>query len=206
MAPTQLISVLAELGANEATGGDVLYEVKCVSPTKATQKVGEGSKAGGGAVASVGHLFGFGNTEEEYRTLILGCKEQGRKHQGPLNHSTGRGWVKQQDGQYKDALVRTRASVIPMIVETTGALTRHSRRHCGYLTGRSKGRGAADRTRYGSTRISTKSFFAHHTQQVSKAATMHDARAILKQVTVIKQNCLQTGTAAHAAPASGWAY
>ena len=93
-----------------------------------------------------------------------------------------------------------------MIVETTGALTRHSRRHCGYLTGRSKGKGAADRTRYGSTRISTKSFFAHHTQQVSKAATMHDARAILKQVTVIKQNCLQTGTAAHAAPASGWAY
>ena len=55
-------------------------------------------------------LFGFGNTEEEYRTLILGCKEQGRKHQGPLNHNTGRGWVKQQDGQYKDALVRTRAS------------------------------------------------------------------------------------------------
>ena len=40
---------LAELGANEATGGDVLYEAKCVSPTKATQRAGNGSKDGGAA-------------------------------------------------------------------------------------------------------------------------------------------------------------
>ena len=111
---------------NEQTGGDVLYEAKCVSPTKAKQSVGNGSKeGGGGAVASVGHRFGFGNTEEEYRVLILGCKEQGRKHQGPLDHATGKGWVKQRDGQYKDALVRTRATVVPMIVETTGGVAPH---------------------------------------------------------------------------------
>ena len=59
--------------------------------------------------------------------LILGCKEMGRKSQGPFIHATGRGWVKQKDGQYKDALVRTRASVVPMIVETTGGLAPHSR-------------------------------------------------------------------------------
>ena len=69
--------------------------------TKATQSAGNGSKDGGGAVASVGHRFGFGNTEEEYRTLVLGCQEQGRKHQGLFDHSTGKGWVKQRDGQYK---------------------------------------------------------------------------------------------------------
>ena len=63
--------------------------------TKAKQS-GNGSQQGGGAAASVGHRYG--NTEEEYRVLILGCKEQGRKHQGPLDHATGKGWVKQRDG------------------------------------------------------------------------------------------------------------
>ena len=196
---------LAELGANEATGGDVLYEVKCASPTKASQSAGNGSTGHGGAPASVGHLLGHGNTEEHLRLQILGCQERGRKSQGPLVHSTGHGWVKQADGQYKDALVRTRAAVVPMIIETTGALAPHSRRHCGYLHGRSKGKGAADRTRYGRTRISTKSFFVHHTQQMAKAAVMYDARAILKRVTVLKQQRLRTGTAAHAALASEWA-
>ena len=68
----------------------------------------------------------------------------------------------------------------------------HSRRHCGYLHGRSKGKGAVNRTRYGRTRISTKSFFIHHTQQMAKAAVMYDARAILKRVSVLKQQRLRT--------------
>ena len=187
---------LAELGGNEQTGGDVLYEAKCASPTKAKQSAGNGSQQGGGAVASVGHRFGFGNTEEEYRVLVLGCREQGRKHQGPLDHATGKGWVKQRDGQYKDALVRTRATVVLMIVERTGGVAPHSRRHCGLLTGRTRGKGAVDRT------SSPKSFFVHHTQRITKAAVMH---AILKQVVVLKQRCLRTGTAAHAATAGGGA-
>ena len=85
-----------------------------------------------------------------------------------------------------------------MTVETTGGLAPHSRQHVGYLTGRAKGRGAVDRTRYGTTRISTKSYFTHRTQQIAKAAVMYDARAILKRVTVLKQTCLRAGTAAHA--------
>ena len=52
---------------------------------------------------------------------------------------------------------------------------------------------------YASTRISTKSYFTHHTQQIAKAALMYDARANLKRVTVLKQTCLRMGTAAHAA-------
>ena len=91
-----------------------------------------------------------------------------------------------------------------MIVETTGGLAPHSRRHVGYLTGRAKGRGAVDRTRYGTTRISTKSYFTpHRSQQIAKAAVMYDARAILKRVTVLKQTCLRAGTAVHAAAWSG---
>ena len=41
---------------------------------------------------------------------------------------------------------------------------------------------------------------------MAKAAVMYDARAILKRVTVLKQQRLRTGTAAHAALASEWAY
>ena len=81
-----------------------------------------------------------------------------------------------------------------LIAETTGGLAPHSRRHVGYLTGRAKGRGAVDRTRYGTTRISTKSYFTpHRTQQIAKAAVMYDARAILKRVNVLKQTCLRVG-------------
>ena len=51
----------------------------------------------------------------------------------------------------------------------------------------SMGKGATDRTTYGGTRISTKSFYVHHSQMLSKAAVMHDAKAIRKQITCLKQ-------------------
>ena len=53
--------------------------------------------------------------------------------------------------------------------------------------------GAVDRTWYGSTRISPKSYFVHHTQRITKAAVMHDAKAILKQVVVLKEFLKHTG-------------
>ena len=63
---------------------------------------------------------------------------------------------------------------------------------------RAKGiRGAVDRvlvfTRYGTKRISTKSYFTHHTQQISKAAVMYDARAIFKRVTVLLHSRCERG-------------
>ena len=44
---------------------------------------GRGSKpksdgSGGGQPASVGHLYAFGNTEEKYRVMVLGCRRRGR--------------------------------------------------------------------------------------------------------------------------------
>ena len=48
-------------------------------------------------------------------------------------------------------------------------------------------RGATDRTIYGRTRISTKSFYVHHSQMLAKAAVMSDAKAIRKQITCLKQ-------------------
>ena len=51
-----------------------------------------------------------------------------------------------------------------------------------YLARRSRGKGATDRTRYGTTCISTKSFYTHHGQMLVKAALVYDALAINKQV------------------------
>ena len=76
------------------------------------------------------------------------------------------------------------------VMETTGGLAPHSRKHLGFLASRSKGRGAVDRTCYGRTRLSTKSFFVHRMQRMTKAAVVSDARAILKRVSVLKQQRL----------------
>ena len=52
---------------------------------------------------------------------------------------------------------------------------------------------------HGHPRTSTRSFFAHHKQQISKAATMRHARAIIKRVAVLKQHqqSLRTGACRH---------
>ena len=53
--------------------------------------------------------------------------------------------------------------------------------------------------------MSTKSFYTHHThhtQQMSKAAVMYDAKAIRKQVTYLKQRAF--GRAVNAADAAAF--
>ena len=50
-------------------------------------------------------------------------------------------------------------------------------------------------------RGSPKSYYVHHTQQISKAAVLYDAMAIRKQILSLRQG-LCTNTAAQADPAS----
>ena len=88
---------------------------------------------------------------------------------------------------------------VAFIVEAYGGVARRGRAQAALLAERTKGRGAKDRTRYGSTRISTRSFYVHHMQQLAKAAVMYDAMAIRKQVTALKQRIC--APAAQAAPA-----
>ena len=52
--------------------------------------------------------------------MILGCFESGRRVDGPLNHWTGRGWVRFRRGQYHDALYIKRNTVVCFIMETLG--------------------------------------------------------------------------------------
>ena len=90
-------------------------------------------------------------------------------------------------GHYHDALYVKKLRVVMLLIETLGGIAPPARAHIAKLARRSEGRGATDRTKYGGTRISTKSFYVHHSQMMVKAAVMHDAKAILKQVTCLKQ-------------------
>ena len=70
------------------------------------------------------------------------------------------------------------------------------------LEGRAKGAGAPDRTKYGGTRISTKSFYVHHSQMLAKAAVVENAKAMRKKITCLKQSVC-TSSAADAAGSGG---
>ena len=47
----------------------------------------------------------LGNTLDKALTAVVGCKERGRQVDGPLDHSTGKGWVK--DHAYGKGWVKT---------------------------------------------------------------------------------------------------
>ena len=104
-------------------------------------------------------------------------------------------------GHYHDAIVAKRTRVCAMLVEALGGIGQRGRAQLRRLAERAKGRGATDRTKYGSTRSSPKDYYVHHTQQLSKAAVMYDAMAIRKQITSLRQRLCTT--AAHAVPADG---
>ena len=189
---------LAEIGGDDDTGADMLYEVKCKSALCKKFSCGYGSASHGGAPASVGWKVGFGSTEEEERVRILGCQERGLPRQGPMDHASGKGWVAAKKGAYHDALTKKRSRVVPAVVESTGGQCPALRAQMRRLEGRAKGAGASDRTNYGRTRASARSYLVHHTQRISLAAVMYDAIAIRKRMLSKKQD-----HAARAAPTDG---
>ena len=83
-----------------------------------------------------------------------------------------------------------------MIVEAQGGLTPHAQAQVGYLSRRTRGKGARDSTKYGRSRTSTKSFFVHHSQRLALAAKQYHARAVLKALTGFKHEVV-------ASPAGG---
>ena len=178
---------VAELGADEETGCDVLYEVKCKSALCKKYSAGKGSAALGGQPKSMGHKIGFGNTEEEERVRILGCKKRGQPTDRPMDHATGKGWVAPRIGHYYDALVVKRSRVIAAVIESTGGQSRPLRMQARQLAKRTKGKGAVDRTNYGLTRRSTRSYEVHHKQRISLAAVMADAKAIRRRLLALRQ-------------------
>ena len=64
---------------------------------------------------------------------------------------------------------------------------------------RASAKGAIDRTKYGHSRVSTKSFYTHHGQMLVKAAVVYDALAINKQIIGQRQKLCHDAGVAHAA-------
>ena len=80
------------------------------------------------------------------------------------------------------ALVVKRSRVVPLIVETFGGIPPSARAHIGWLARRTKGRHGRDYTRYGTSRASTNSFYLHHTQRISLAAMLGDAKGMRRKL------------------------
>ena len=135
-------------------------------------------------MASVGHLYGFGNTLDKALTAVVGCKERGRQVDGPLDHSTGKGWVKDHaygDGwvemngsrkwtgaQYYDAKWVKKAITRLVLVETLGGIAPPTKQFLHVFAKEAAG-SKTDRTEYGAASASASSFVVHHTQQISMA-------------------------------------
>ena len=51
---------------------------------------------------------------------------------------------------------------------------------------RARGAGSVDRTKYGTTRRSTKDFFKYHTQQLATAAVVENAKTMICSLTKLK--------------------
>ncbi len=71
----------AEIGGEEDTGADMLYEIKCKSPLKQHFSCGRGSATHGGAPAYMGRKIGFGSTEEEVARAARQGRGRVRPHQ-----------------------------------------------------------------------------------------------------------------------------
>ena len=191
---------IAEVGGDEVTGGDVCVDTKVPSPLTKTRTAGLGSVQNGGNPASVGHIYAFGNTEELLRIKVLGCRRRGRRRQGPFNHSTGKGWVKEVKGDYADALSKG-SRVIPGVVETMGGVVPHLRAYLRYLARRARHAGGLDGTVYGSSRTSASSFYSHHIQRIGLAAQLGDARGIRRAIRERKQSLYATSIRPRGSPA-----
>ena len=203
---------MMELESDPAAGGNTIYEAKVISTLKKTFSTGHGPVS---AFASIGDEFAFGSTEEEYRVKILGRKQRGRPD-GPRRgwppHLASAGardvratdsWVTGHaaaaSGDYEQAL-KAGHRVVTAIVEDFGGITPSFRAHMRYLARRSGGkRRGVDRTKYGTLRISPRSFYTHHAQQISKAAALGAAKHLREQLTTVKQKIAHRYNFAYAA-------
>ena len=115
--------------------------------------------------------------------VASGLRVPGQRHAaGAPRQRAGLGRVDGVRGDYYDALARKRNPTIVFLVENTGGISPQPlarlRRNARLATPK----GARDSTKYGTARVSPRSYFTHHTQQMSKAAVMYDAMAIRKRL------------------------
>ena len=166
---------IAQPGASPS-GSDWLGDTKVKSPFTQTHHAGRGSPQNGGTIADVGHDFAFGNTEEGTHLENIGCRSRGRQSDGFFDHTTGKGWVKEQHGAYHDSLHVKNNKVVMLLVETSGAIGRHAARALRHAARTANKKHGCDRTKY--SRIHHTPYLAHHARAISGAAVFSDAAHI----------------------------
>ena len=87
--------------------------------------------------------------------------------------------------------------MIPLIIETFGGVTAHSRRAIGHLAKRAAAK-KHDGTVYGTSRTSTKDFYTHHLHRLALKAMVGNSKAIRRAIQGRK-----IALAASGAPAGG---
>ena len=118
---------LVEVGGDGETGRDALWEIKAPTATKAEYKAGQGKKESGGTFTTNGHLYAFGNTDEQYSKKVFGLKGTGKAGDTPFGHTTGQGWVAPHKGHYHDAIHVRRNRVNMLLVERSGGINSSGR-------------------------------------------------------------------------------
>ena len=153
---------------------DWIGDVKVAPPLTASHKVGLGRK-GAGSCRFDGHLFAFGNTEDEFKVLVNGTRRRRRRIDGPFNHNTGRGFVDDNVSQYHDAIYNKRNQVSLLLVEDTGGLGPGMQR---VLKGAARTAGdrkrGRDGTLYSIHRPS--GYYTHHLRAIATGAALGSAR------------------------------
>ena len=93
-----------------------------------------------------------------------------------------------EGGQVRPRPLAGRARVTPFVVEaTSGAITPRALAFVSYLATRTRGASARDGTNYGSSKMSAKSYYVHHTQRLSKAAACGNVMGIHDSIRAAKQ-------------------
>ena len=107
---------------------------------------------------------------------------------------SNKGWVKGGDTvpwnsskkvAYRDALSKGHRVELA-IIESTGGIAPSTRAAYRRHARRASAPGARDKTKYGTTRLSTRSFYTHHMQRATLAAVRLDAKNIGMGVNRIK--------------------
>ena len=174
----------AEVGAGDE-GEDVCNEIKVFNALKKNRSAGRGSDDGGGRPASVGHIYAMGNTEEQARVDNLGCRERGRRCDGPFNHYSGKGWVKAKKGAYYDAQFRKKNKVNVLLHEHLGGGFSPPAAYKIRKSARAARHGT-DRTRYPAARKRV-AFTTFHTQRIGVGIVQAETFEIQERVNVKKR-------------------
>ena len=150
---------------------DICLEIKVPSPLTTAYSIGTGKDP-----PTVGNRIAFGSTEEKYRLMTLGCQARGRADDPPFDATTGHGRVEAVKGHYHDALVVKRNKVVVWLVEASGGIAPQPLARLHRNSRLAASRGARDRTKYGLSRASPRSYLTHHIQRIAFAAVRANAK------------------------------